>query len=57
LADDKWKVLRSSLTPIFTGGKIKQLMEIARELGEDYAQTLVSTIPKDGKSEKFCLRE
>ncbi len=56
-SDDKWKVLRSSMTPIFTGGKIKQLKEIVREFGDDYAQTLLDTIPKDGKTEKFCMRE
>jgi len=46
--DEKWKTVRSALTPIFTGGKIRQLNSVVQSIGEDYADTLLKQCNDSG---------
>ncbi|XP_060535691.1 cytochrome P450 6a2-like [Cylas formicarius] len=52
---DKWKQMRTKLSPAFTSGKMKQMFDIVYALGQALEQ-LVDEMYSDSKK-PFCIRE
>ena len=45
MKDDKWKDMRSTLSPVFTGSKMRQMFQLMNEVAQE---TLVHMKKKDG---------
>lgn len=46
LPGEKWRKLRSKLTPTFTSGKLKQIYPLIKEIGDELAKTVEKDMTK-----------
>lgn len=56
LEDQKWKDMRSSLSPAFTGSKMRAMFELMRDIGEETVKHLKSNQPKELELKDFLSR-
>lgn len=46
LPGEKWRKLRSKLTPTFTSGKLKQIYPLLQEIGDELAKIVEKSVAK-----------
>ena len=49
MVDDKWKRLRSKLSPTFTSGKLKQMYPLLEEICEVLVKVVGDCVDEEGK--------
>ncbi|XP_045538876.1 cytochrome P450 6B5-like [Papilio machaon] len=52
---DTWKVLRSRLTPVFTSGKLKNMLYLMTERGEHFVEYVDSLCAKEPEQPMYAL--
>lgn len=47
ITDEKWKYLRSKLSPTFTSGKIKQMFRLIQEVADELLKNIDNRLEKN----------
>ena len=55
LCGDKWRAMRSTLTPSFTGSKLRNMFQFVDEAAQSFTQTLAHKV-QQGSSDRFDMK-